>query len=378
MRKTISRGEPAQCPPPTSMPAGSRVSGAGRGRAQVEGGLAHEIVGVSPAVRRLRQLIAAVAPAETSVLITGETGTGKGVVARALHAASPRRRAPFVHVDCAALPPALIESELFGHERGAFTGAHAGRRGRFEQAGAGTLFLDEIGELPPALQVKLLRALQDRVFERVGGGASLRLSARVLAATNRDLRRDLAEGHFREDLYYRLLGVWIRVPPLRERLEDLPHLAAHWRALRSRQGGGAIPSPDSALLQRFLGHSWPGNVREFFNGLERWLIAVRCGGGAGSSGLRELLFDGVGSPWEDPGLLHVGEGHGAAASAAVAPPVPKPPIDTGAAGERSRISAALLATGGNVARAARRLELSRTTLRRRIHRYQLHSLIPRD
>src|SRR5262245_28556215 len=185
----------------------------------------HTLVGACAAMHELRSEIAALAPLDSHVLVLGETGTGKGVAARALHALSPRRAGPFVHADCASLPRTLFESELFGHERGAFTGAFARRAGRFERAAGGTLFLDEIGELEPALQAVLLHVLQERSYERIGGAAALALTARVIAATSRDLRAEVRAGRFRADLYFRLDVARLRLPPLRERAGDLPLLA---------------------------------------------------------------------------------------------------------------------------------------------------------
>ena len=229
------------------------------------------LLGSSPCMRALRRSVDVLGPLDCTVLITGETGTGKGLVARALHAESGRTGEPFVHVDCSALAPSVIESELFGHARGAFTGAIHDTRGRFELAAGGTLFLDEIGDLALPLQAKLLRVLQDRVFERVGCTASRRLHARILAATHRDLDVAVAEGAFRADLFYRVNVVRVEVPPLRERLDDLPDLIA----------GRGEPLPDAATLRAFRGHDWPGNVREFLNHLEHRAVqaelARRCG-----------------------------------------------------------------------------------------------------
>jgi two-component system NtrC family response regulator len=236
------------------------------------GGGAEELLGTSSALAEVRQLVRQVAATDTTVLITGETGTGKEVVARAIHSASPRAGQPFVAVHCAALAESVLESELFGHERGAFTGAVATKRGRFELATGGTLFLDEIGEISPTVQVKLLRAIETRAFERVGGEAQIETDARFVAATNRDLEVGLREGRFREDLYYRLNVVRIRVPPLRDRPEDIQVLAPHF----VHRYGMRMNRPRARLSERALellmAYRWPGNVRELENVLERALV----------------------------------------------------------------------------------------------------------
>ena len=226
------------------------------------------LAGDSVTIARLRQSLRRVARADATVLLRGETGTGKGLVARLLHDASARASAPFAHVDCAALAPSVIESELFGHERGAFTGADACRAGRLEAAAGGTLFLDEIAELEPRLQAKLLRALQDRAFERVGGTRTLTLQARVVAATHRDLRRMVADGSFRADLYFRLQVFEVTLPPLRERLEDLPVLVARGLAAIAARSGVAPPQCGDPFVEALAVHRWPGNVRELWNLLE--------------------------------------------------------------------------------------------------------------
>lgn len=294
-----------------------------------------ELVGSSAAMRALRDEIAAASAVDSTIRITGETGVGKGVVARALHRSSARSDEPFVHVDCAALSSEIVESELFGHERGAFTGAHARRIGRFELAAAGTLFLDEIGDLEARLQAKLLRVLQDRRFERLGGNQTLRMRARIIAATTRDLRKEVSAGRFRADLYYRLAVISIDVAPLRDRIGDIPAL------LRvSAQRSGALPefTLSEPALVRLSEHDWPGNVRELQNVAER--IAVRFPGRrVEAADLDGILDD------EEPR-------HESA----------PPPCD----GEQ--IALALRSTGGNVSQAALRLGLARTTLRHRIRR----------
>jgi transcriptional regulator with GAF, ATPase, and Fis domain len=313
------------------------------------------LVGRSPAIVRLRRELRAVAASEATVLLTGETGTGKGLVARSIHAASRRAAGPLVHVDCAALAPSVIESELFGHERGAFTGAESARAGRLELAAHGTLFLDEVGELEPRLQAKLLRALQERVFERVGGARTLAMTARVVAATNRDLRRAVATGGFRADLYFRLQVVELELPPLRARLEDLPLLVEHGLRELALRHVRVTPEPTPAFLEALARQAWPGNVRELLNLLER-LLVQRPGPRLGP----ELLAELIGPP--------------------APPPVGAPPASPAVASddEGARIAAALVATGGNVARCARRLGRARSTLRHQIDRYGLRGLIPCD
>ncbi|MGH7362846.1 MAG: sigma-54 interaction domain-containing protein [Candidatus Methylomirabilales bacterium] len=230
------------------------------------------IVAEAPEMRAALRLATQVAATDATVLILGESGTGKELIARAIHEGSARRGGPFVKVDCTALPEGLLESELFGHEKGAFTDAAAEKPGRFELAHGGTLFLDEVGELPQSLQAKLLRVLQERAFERVGGTRTISVDVRILAATNRDLAKALKGGQFREDLYYRLNVVPILVPPLRRRPEDILPLAAHFLQRFGARYGKAVPglSPEAAALLRR--YSWPGNVRELEHAIERAVI----------------------------------------------------------------------------------------------------------
>jgi two-component system nitrogen regulation response regulator NtrX len=310
------------------------------------------LVGASPRLAELRELVGRVGPTETVVLIQGETGAGKERVARALHLASGRR-GRFVAINCAAIPATLLESELFGHERGAFTGAVARRLGRFEQAAGGTLLLDEIGDMPLELQAKLLRVLEGREIERLGGDAPVAVDARVLAATHRDLRQAVAEGHFRQDLYFRLAVFPLRVAPLRERPEDLgPLLGAFAAELGGPTATVTITAEGEAALRR---HPWPGNVREVRNFVER-LILLR--------GRGPLIVDG-------------------AATAVLALGDPLPPAPAGGEApvgglgdkgyrelvedfERTLLRAALERAGGNVAGAARLLRADRGNLYRRI------------
>lgn len=234
----------------------------------------HQIIGRSKAIREVLGMVDRAAPSRSTVLITGESGTGKELVARAIHFSSPRNNGPFVSVNCMALNPGVLESELFGHEKGSFTGAMAMRRGRFEQADSGTLFLDEIGELTSELQVKLLRVLQERRFERVGGSDEIEVDIRVVAATNKDLQKEVEAGNFREDLYYRLNVVHIALPPLRERREDIPLLVGHFVDKLARDNG-MQPKPFAPEAMDYLsGYEWPGNIRQLQNVVERCLVLV--------------------------------------------------------------------------------------------------------
>jgi transcriptional regulator with GAF, ATPase, and Fis domain len=231
-----------------------------------------EIVGESPALRAVLARVARVAPMDSTVLVTGETGTGKELIARAIHKRSQRAGRPFVSVNCAAIPASLIASELFGHERGAFTGATQRRVGRFELAEGGTIFLDEIGELPPETQIALLRVLQEREFERVGGAKSIRANVRVITATNRDLQKSTDDGAFRSDLYYRLNVFPIEMPPLRERREDIPILVEYFIDRYASKVGKKIRGINRATLERLRSYAWPGNIRELQNVIERSII----------------------------------------------------------------------------------------------------------
>jgi two-component system nitrogen regulation response regulator NtrX len=230
------------------------------------------MVGDSPTLQTVRDLIAKVGPTSARVLITGENGTGKELVARALHDASPRRDRPFIEVNCAAIPSELIESELFGHMKGSFTGAFADRAGKFEQADGGTLFLDEVGDMSLSAQAKLLRVLQEGVVTRIGGSKSIQVDVRVLAATNKDLDGEIAEGRFREDLLHRLNVIPIEVPPLRERRQDIPDLVAHFAERLAASAG--VPGRKFAedAVRRLQSRAWPGNIRELRNAVERALI----------------------------------------------------------------------------------------------------------
>jgi two-component system NtrC family response regulator len=233
------------------------------------------MVGDAPALQAVYEVIRQAAVTKATFLILGESGTGKELVAQALHELSPRKDKPFVKVACAALSETLLESELFGHERGAFTGAVGRKEGRFELADGGTLFLDEIGEISPLVQVKLLRAIQTREFERVGGTTSIKVDVRIVAATNRDLAAEVKAGRFREDLYYRLNVVAVTLPPLRQRRGDIPALAAHFLEKYGKAYGKEIKSLTPGTLNALLGHDWPGNIRELENAIERGVVLCK-------------------------------------------------------------------------------------------------------
>jgi formate hydrogenlyase transcriptional activator len=230
------------------------------------------IIGESPAIQKIFSLLKLVAPADSTVLLLGETGTGKELIARAIHNGSPRHAKSMIKVNCAALPANLIESELFGHERGSFTGAVERRIGKFELACGGTLFLDEIGEMPLESQVKLLRALQEKEIERVGGRTTIKVDARIIAATNLELEKEVAEGRFRSDLYYRLNIFPIQLPALRERNEDIPLLANHFILRFAKKSGRTIETLSNSVLQELMRYDWPGNIRELEHLIERSIL----------------------------------------------------------------------------------------------------------
>jgi Nif-specific regulatory protein len=304
------------------------------------------VVGESPAMRAVLETIHAAAPTRSTVLLLGESGVGKEVLARAVHRQSDRADGPFVAVSCVALTPELLESELFGHERGAFTGAVAQKRGRFELAQGGTLFLDEIGELAPSLQAKLLRALQEREFQRVGGTRDIRVDVRVLAATNRDLQRAMLENAFREDLYYRLAVVSVRLPPLRERRADIPLLAEHFLSRFRRELGKPELSFGEGAVERLVAHDWPGNVRELSNTVERAAVLAR------GSTIR-------------PADLVVDAARAVPPLAAAPDPLDALPLSGAVDGYKARrIRRALQSTGGNQTRAAELLGLRQSNLSR--------------
>ncbi|MDY3810324.1 sigma-54 dependent transcriptional regulator [Desulfovibrio porci] len=313
-----------------------------------------DILGRSQAIKDMLQIISTVAPTEATVLITGESGTGKELVARALHEGSARADKPLVTVNCAALAENLLESELFGHEKGSFTGADRRREGRFMQADGGTLFLDEIGEMPLPLQAKLLRALQQGEVQRVGSDAPINVDVRVLAATNRDLRREAAEKRFREDLYFRLNVISIEVPSLCRRSEDIPLLAAHFLQRFAERNRKTIKGFAPQALDSMLHYSWPGNVRELENAVERAVIL--CNGDLITG--RELPANVVdASPAETADAVPEGDISLAGLS-----------LDTV---ERRAIEETLRQTGDNKSEAARRLGITRATLHNKLRKYGL-------
>lgn len=303
-----------------------------------------DMLSKSPAMHRIFDLARSAARSQSTVLILGESGTGKELLARAIHAESPRKSDPFVAVSCAALTESLLESELFGHEKGAFTGAIARRRGKFEVANGGTIFLDEIGDISQKLQVDLLRVLEDRRFFRVGGSESVDVDVRVIAATNRDLKRATEEGRFREDLYYRLNVVPILLPPLRDRREDLPLLIDHFLEHLSVEMNKRVDGVRPDTLALLMKHDWPGNVRELRNVLERGVVV--CQG-------PHLVP-------EDLGLVPAATRH--------------EPFDTSLTldeVERRHVAAVLHHVGGNVTQAAKILDIDRVTLYNKIRKYGL-------
>ena len=328
--------------------------------------LFRSLVGCSWGITAVRDLIMRVAPADATVLVLGETGTGKEVVARNIHYHSSRRDGPFVALNCGAIPPELLESELFGHEKGAFTGALTARKGRFELAEGGTLFLDEIGDMRLDMQVKLLRVLQEQQFDRLGGASSLRVDTRIIAATHRDLDEMVAAGTFREDLYYRLNVVPIEMPPLRERREDIPLLISELNNRLKGRGMSARGFTDDAL-KAMMAYDWPGNVRELANVVERCSILV-AGPEAGLSDLPAKIRRATGFV-EPPSMTAPEAAHGLTfdLAAAVGGGVElKGLLETL---EMRLISQALDQSEGVVAQAARLLGLRRTTLVEKIRKF---------
>ena len=307
-----------------------------------------EMVGSSEKMRKVFEKIEKVARTDSSVIIYGESGTGKELVARALHYRSPRREGPFVKVNCAALAEGVLESELFGHEKGAFTGAIRRKKGKFELANTGTIFLDEVGDIPPAIQVKLLRVLQEKEIERVGGEGPIKVDVRIVAATNRDLPKMVEEGKFREDLFYRLHVIPIYLPPLRERKEDIPELVRHFLRKKCAQLGRKVPEVDPKALELLMEYDWPGNVRELENVLERAIVLCE-GDRIGPSDL-PLLVEREGD------VLRVPEGE-----------VPLPEMLESL--ERQLIERALEKARGVKAEAARILGIKTSTLYYKMEKY---------
>jgi DNA-binding NtrC family response regulator len=318
------------------------------------------IIGVTPIMRALYEEVAAVADTRATVLLTGPTGTGKELLAHAIHHRSPRRSGPFVRVNCAAIPESLLESELFGHEKGSFTGAIRQHQGLFEQADGGTLLLDEIGEINSYVQVKLLRVLESGEFPRVGGQQNVHVDVRIVAATNRDLALEVREKRFREDLYYRLNVVALRVPPLRERKEDIPLLVEHFVAEYATRNDRPIPQLHKRALEQLVAYDWPGNVRQLEHLVERTVILNRG-----------PVIEEVKLP-EDPRLATETPAGGTERGHALLPPPEVTLQDWLLRFEREVIVAALKEAGGVQARAARRLGIARSNLNYRIGRLGLH------
>jgi DNA-binding NtrC family response regulator len=301
------------------------------------------LIGTSPPMQRIYAMAKQVAPSRATVLITGESGTGKGELARALHQLSPRASAPFVTLHCSALAESLLESELFGHERGAFTGADKRRMGRFEQADGGTLFLDEIGEIPAATQVKLLRVLQEKTFERVGGNEPVKVDVRLIAATNKDLATEVRERRFREDLYYRLNVVHLEMPPLRLRGQDVATLADHFLRKFASENHRQIDGISPAARSKLVAHRWPGNVRELENAMERAVVFTE------GSFVEPDALPFAASPEVSDGVRIPG-----ASMAEI---------------EKHAILATLEAAQGSTTRAAEILDISVRTIQYRLHEY---------
>jgi DNA-binding NtrC family response regulator len=314
-----------------------------------------ELVGDSPAMADVFETLARVARSSATVLVTGESGTGKELVARALHGASERRDGPFVPVNCAAIPEHLLESELFGHERGAFTGAVARRIGRFERAHGGTLFLDEIGDMSLVLQAKILRVLEERSLERVGAEGTTTVDVRVVAATHQELSRRIEEGEFREDLYYRLAVVELRLPPLRERGRDIRKLGLHFAAHFAERYDRPVSAVTETALRRLEAHLWPGNVRELRNVLDRAVLLA--GGSVLRSGDLRL---GAGSPHAAP-------------RSEITSPAPYPPTLSLQEVEADHIRRVIAFTGGRMGQAAKILGIHRNTLTRKASEFGLDS-----
>jgi DNA-binding NtrC family response regulator len=312
------------------------------------------IIGKSAEMKKVFDLVRRVAPTRASVLVTGDSGVGKELVADAIHNLSPRRDGPLVKVHCAALAESLLESELFGHEKGAFTGAQARKRGRFELADKGTLFLDEIGEINQNVQIKILRVLQERKFERVGGEETVEVDVRIVAATNKDLKEEIRKGTFREDLYYRLNVVNIRVPPLRERRDDIPLLAMAFLREFAEENGKKLEGFDPKARQALYAYPWPGNVRELRNSVESAVVMA-------SSGL-------VGLDDLPPGVRSSGEERD----------VRVPIGSTLEAAEKILIRETLAAQGGNKSRTAEVLGIGRKTLYQKIEEYRIEGALPQD
>ena len=299
---------------------------------------------------QLLETVEQVAPSEATVLVTGESGTGKEMIANALHANSRRKDAPFVKINCAALAETLLESELFGHEKGAFTGADRRREGKFVQADGGSLFLDEVSEMSPAMQVKLLRVLQERELTRVGGSEVVPVDVRVIAASNKDLKKEVREGRFREDLFYRLNVVALIVPPLRERIEDIPLLAQSFLKMFALRNAKTLGGFSPQAIQKLVSYGWPGNVRELSNTVERAVVLAR----GSDLDVGDLAF-----PMADQEGMSPSSG-----SSELAGDLPLEEV------EKRSVLKAVNAAGGNKSEAARRLGITRKTLRKKLEKYE--------
>lgn len=307
------------------------------------------LIGHSPAMVKLLETVAQAAPTEATILITGESGTGKEMIANAIHYNSTRKEAPFVKINCAALTETLLESELFGHEKGAFTGAERRREGKFVQAQGGSLFLDEVSEMSKAMQVKLLRVLQERELTRVGGAEVIKVSVRVIAASNKDLKKEISEGSFREDLFYRLNVVALNVPPLRERKEDIPMLAQHFLQLFAARNNKKIKGFTPQAMEKLLDYSWPGNIRELMNAVERAVVLTRAQYlDEENMTLMMADYSSAGKSNEDNSLINLSLEEV----------------------EKRSILEVIDACGGNKSEAARRLGITRKTLRKKLEKYE--------
>jgi len=306
----------------------------------------HDVITKNPRMQQILELAGEIASQRSTVLIQGESGTGKEMVARAIHASGDRAQKPFVAVSCAALAETLLESELFGHEKGAFTGAAQQKRGKFEMADGGTLFLDEIGDISPKLQVDLLRVLQERCFYRVGGSEEVRVDVRVIAATHVNLQQAVAEGRFREDLYYRLNVIQIQLPPLRERREDIPMLARHFVERLAHELGKDIADISEGALKILMDYHWPGNVRELENAVERAMVTCR-GRSLDEPDFAFLAKNGAAKPWSVPAGVSIEQM------------------------EKLLIAATLERTSGNIKESAAVLGIDRSTLYEKIKRYEI-------
>jgi two-component system response regulator HydG len=308
------------------------------------------IIGTSSAMVRLLETVAQVAPSEATVLISGESGTGKELIAGAIHFNSTRKDGPFVKMNCAAVTETLLESELFGHEKGAFTGAHRLREGRFRQAHGGSLFLDEVSEMSLSMQAKLLRVLQEREITRVGGEEAIKVDVRVIAATNKDLAQEIQAGHFREDLYYRLNVVGLTVPPLRERKEDIPLLAQYFMTRFAEKNRKPVKQITPQAMDRLLKHPWPGNVRELMNSIERAVVLSRS----------EYLDE---QDLPTGARQDLSEEQVSPAAASLPPDLPLDEV------EKATILKTLESVKGNKSEAARRLGITRRTLHKKLKKY---------